>query len=1209
MLDFLYFPDNPAFPDKLLGEGPAVILSLANNVPPNSCLYFDRYFNTISLLDRLKEMQLHDTGTIMLNRVHNHKKLDRKKYSSMKRGDILQFTSEDEASVKCKDNRASNYTGGDQTSTISRLKMEGKVEVNRLEKEELSYELDIRGITGLTTVDSMRKSLRNLLKLEKAGTSLTFPSYPFTFDEDSVYIERKISEIEILVTDFSDSETSSSFSKIYSKLLHVFERTERSVSTKDEEHSKRSTFLIKLLDLKLNLLSKTRKFKRDSRNSQIPLQLSMIGQAGHSSSRASSLSLVEVHTVAELLQLCRQIEARKISIDSYSPPPKNRANLMEPDLAYVYSSCSSIAGSSREGHEVHGSRNNSSNRRCWNCGSDSHLSIACKEPQRDIVIHVVILTRQNVLALNVMDKDRETTWRDVSNEGWKLLKDIGLSTLDRTSVSSVTVANGDKCECLGVLHVPVRLKDSEKIIDILVVPDLSHTLILGVDFWVRMGIVPDLRSKEWKFTQVNGTFADIDVEALHSRELLTSDQVEILDKLANDCFVRMGNSLGCTKIVEHKIELLDNIRRSVKYVKELQFLGYVVDENGLHVDPGKVEVILQIPTPSKISEVRSLIGTASWYRRFIPNFSTVIQPLTKLLKKNTKFVWTPRQEAALREVKEHLISAPVMACRNFDLPFIVQTDASGYGIGAVLTQNHPDVGERVVSYLSRSLTKQERKFSTTERECLAVIWSIEKLRPYIEGTHFTVVTDHWSLCWLNNLKDPTGRLGRWSLKLQQYSFDLVHRKGKENVVPDMLSRTVPIIDALDIAVNVDLGKSDKWYDRMLYDVDSNPLRFPTWRISDSKLYKYVQFKKIPGLDFHDDWKLVIPKNKRKDILLKCHDDPQAGHPGVFKTFKRVSEHFYWPKMKADISSHVKRCKVCCENKPEQRKPAGLLTPHRVVDRPFQLVCCDLIGPLPRSNRGFKFILVIVDNFSKFSLVIPLRNSTAKLVCTAVEDHLFLMFGPPKFLLSDNGSQFRSKEFKNLLANYAVKQIFTANYHAQVNKTLETMIRCYVSENHKEWDKMLSKVACAIRTQVHESMRRTPYFVVFGREFPMNLEIGVPDSSGDFTVDQEILARDRSVPLQQLYKEVKGKLLKAAERNKRYYDLRHRDVKYEVGDEVYRKNFVHSDAAKFYSSKLANKFVGPFIVFKKVSPWVYELKDPDGRFRGSWHAKDLKPGPK
>ncbi|KAG5867964.1 hypothetical protein JTB14_027119 [Gonioctena quinquepunctata] len=352
-----------------------------------------------------------------------------------------------------------------------------------------------------------------------------------------------------------------------------------------------------------------------------------------------------------------------------------------------------------------------------------------------------------------------------------------------------------------------------------------------------------------------------------------------------------------------------------------------------------------------------------------------------------------------------------------------------------------------------------------------------------EGTHFTVVTDHWSLCRLNNLEDPTGRLDRWSLKLQQYSFDLVHRKGKENVVPDMLSRTVPIIDALDVAVNVDFGKSDKWYDRMLYDVDSIP---------------YV----------------------------------------------------------------------------------------------------------------LQFSVFLIPN----SIMIFLRNSTAKLVCTAVEDHLFLMFGPPKFLLSDNGSQFRSKEFKNLLANYAVKQIFTANYHAQanpterVNKTSETMIRCYVSENHEEWDNMLSKVACAIRTPVHESMGRTPYFVFFGREFPMNLEIGVPNSSGDFTVDQEILEHDRSEPLQQLHEEVKGKLLQAAEKNKRYYDLRHRDVKYEVGDAVFRKNFVQSDAAESFSSKLANKFVGRFIVPEKVSPWVYELKDPDGRFRGRWHAKDLKPGP-
>ncbi|KAG5872792.1 hypothetical protein JTB14_020383 [Gonioctena quinquepunctata] len=395
---------------------------------------------------------------------------------------------------------------------------------------------------------------------------------------------------------------------------------------------------------------------------------------------------------------------------------------MEPDSAYVYSSCSSNAGSSREGHEVHGSRNNSSNRRCWNCGSDSHLFIACKEPQIRYCYscgHPIAMKR----TCPECNGQRQENDREGRIEGWKLLKDIGLSTLDKTSVSSVTVANGDKCECLGVSHIPVRLNDSEKIIDILVVPDLSHTLILGVDFWVCMGIIPDLRLKESKFTQVNETFADINaVEALHSRELLTSDQVEILDKLVHDCFVRMGNSLGCTKIVEHKIELLDN----VEPIKQ----GFYPVSSALmkHIDEELQDMLK-----------KDVIEPSS-----SPWSSPIVTPLTELSKKNSKFVWTPRQEVALREVKEHLIPAPVMACSNFDWPFIVQTDASAYGIGAVLTQNHPDVGERVVSYLSRSLKKQERKFSTTERKCSAVIWSIEKLRSYIEGTHFTVVTDRWS---------------------------------------------------------------------------------------------------------------------------------------------------------------------------------------------------------------------------------------------------------------------------------------------------------------------------------------------------------------------------------------------------------------------------------------------------------------------------------
>lgn len=985
----------------------------------------------------------------------------------------------------------------------------------------------------------------------------------------------------------------------------------------------------------------------------------------------------------------------------------------------------------------------------------------------------------------------------IGNKGWELLKDIGLCKLEKAKLSDVTVANGNICKCIGILRVPVKLVSTEKIIDFLVVPELSHSLILGVDFWTRMGLIPDLRSGEWTFT-ANEAHVNT-IEALKPRSLLTSEQSIILDNLVDNHFKNLKSKLGCTSLVEHKIELVSNTEpikqryypvspaimkhideelkdmlsndviepsnspwsspivmvrkkntdswrfcvdyrlvnrvtkhdayplpyissildrlRDARYLTsldiksayfqipvskesqpltaftvpgrglfhfkrlpfglstapatwqrlidrvlgvdlepycfkylddiiitthtfeqhvdilskvflrlneagltlnkekcqfcrpELQYLGYVVDVHGLHVDPSKVEAILQIPTPSKVADIRRFIGTASWYRRFIPNFSIITKPLTELLRKNVKFHWTDRQEESFRKIKEYLISAPVLSCPDFELSFTIQTDASAYGIAGVLTQNHPTEGEKVICYLSRSLTKQEQKFSCTEREALAVLFCIEKLRPYIEGTHFTVITDHWSLCWLNNLKDPTGRLARWNLKLQQYSFDIIHRKGKDNVVPDMLSRTVPLINTVDTPVQNKLV--DRWYERMICKVNENPLRYPIWRVENSKLFRYVESRKIPGITTDNEWKLVAPKYHRKEILRSCHDDPCAGHPGIYKTFKRVVEHYYWPRLGADISRYVRNCRVCSENKYDQSKPAGLMATRHIVDKPFQVVSCDLIGPLPRSKRGYKYILVVVDIFSKFTFAIPLRKATSIPICNAIEEHLFLMFGQPMSLICDNGPQFKSREFKNLLSSYKVRQIFTANYHAQanpterVNKTLETMIRCYISDNHCEWDKHLPKLSCAIRTQIHESTGYSPYFVVFGNDFPINVSSDTR-LAPDFKIDEDALKTDKLQAFQILHADVKRRLERAAEKNKKQYDLRRRDVKYDIGDHVYRKNYVLSDAANHFASKLAPKYVGPFVVSKKISPWMYELQDFNNKICGNWHSKDLKP---
>lgn len=295
--------------------------------------------------------------------------------------------------------------------------------------------------------------------------------------------------------------------------------------------------------------------------------------------------------------------------------------------------------------------------------------------------------------------------------------------------------------------------------------------------------------------------------------------------LEKHVFVYLDDVIICTASFDEHISVLREIisritkagltpnKDKCNFCKsELKYLGYVVNSSGLLVDPEKIEAILRIPSLKSVSDVRRVVGLASWYRRFVTNFSSLVSPLTRLTCKNAKFNWDSACEDAFVAIKECLVKSPVLSCPDFDKPFIVQCDASDFGLGAILSQIQDGV-EHVICYLSRSLNKNERKYSTTEKECLAVLFAIEKLRPYIEGTHFTVITDHYCLKWLNNIKDPVGRIARWAIRLQQYDFEILHRKGKDNVVPDALSRSVPIVDAVTDVFPVEFTTEDCSKDR------------------------------------------------------------------------------------------------------------------------------------------------------------------------------------------------------------------------------------------------------------------------------------------------------------------------------------------------------------------------------------------------------------
>lgn len=470
-----------------------------------------------------------------------------------------------------------------------------------------------------------------------------------------------------------------------------------------------------------------------------------------------------------------------------------------------------------------------------------------------------------------------------------------------------------------------------------------------------------------------------------------------------------------------------------------------------------------------------------------------------------------------------------------------------------------------------------------------------------------MITDHIALKWLNGLKDPQGRLARWALKLQQHRFQILHRPGKQNAVADALSRVHE--GGIDL-ISVDHNQLEPWYKKMVSRVEEEPGNYPSWKTESGVLWKLDPGKR-GILNGAPTWKLVIPKSQRRDALWECHDSPLSGHLGIFKTLQRLKLYYYWPGMATDTARYVNKCEVCLAHKPVQRAPAGTLGEQRIVDRPWQMVSADLMGPLPISTDRKRFIVAFTDCFTNYSVIVPVRNTTAKVVTDLLEKEVFLKFGVPQILICDNGPQFKSHIFKKKAEEYQVKIWFTPNYHPQANpmerpnRVIKTLLASYVTDNQRKWDKELPKLAFALQTAVHEVTGFSPAFLNFGRNLPRSGR-EYPTLEGEDV--PEIVSRknhaDSLNNLPVIFDEVKDRIAEAYERSRKQYNLRRRDVEFSVGDIVWRKKQVVSDASQYITSKLAPRFE-KCRISKKLGRVVYLLEDLNGRPLGSWHVKDLK----
>lgn len=529
--------------------------------------------------------------------------------------------------------------------------------------------------------------------------------------------------------------------------------------------------------------------------------------------------------------------------------------------------------------------------------------------------------------------------------------------------------------------------------------------------------------------------------------------------------------------------------------KEVRYLGHVVSERGVAMDPEKVAAIINISPPKTVKQLRSYIGMVSWYRKFINNFAAVVEPLLRLLKKDVKFKFGPDQMKAFVALKLRLTEAPILTGPDFNKTFYLQTDASYSAVAGVLTQKDDQGHDKVIAYCSKNLSDTEKKYTVSEKERLAVLMCIRKFRPYLEGYHFVLITDHSSLKWILTVKDAGGRLARWAMELQAYDFEIIHRKGALHKVPDALSRLgsddngVGAEEPGVFAVSqVQMEPSqDTWYNNKYKVVSQKPECFPDWQIINNKLY-FHRLDRLARLveGVAEPWKLVVPKEDRQRVLQECHDATQAAHGGVRKTFSRVALRYYWPKMYYSVQKYVRSCSLCQQHKPQQAAPQGVMG-QRILEAPWVHVSADLIGPLPRSISGKKFLVVFQCLFTKYVELRALATANSKSVISAFKDLVIHRWGKPKFLVVDNGVQLVSKLFKGVCGECGVKINYTPFYTPmqnpteRVNRVLKTMIRLYLQEDQKYWDLYLSDFRYAMNTNKHDSTDFTPSYLNMGRE--------------------------------------------------------------------------------------------------------------------------------